>query len=498
MKRTLLLLCCGLLYLTLSGFQCASTQISTAKVALKNKDFAKAEESLKAEVAARPGNAEAWYLLGSSVYYPQQRWDEMNDAFEKSFSASEPPLDSKDKSDASVFMLRPAIQAGVFAARAAQGNQFAEAVLHIDTAIWIRPEIANNYSQKAYYHSRLDQNEQMISTYRNYAEMFSPDITKGVNEGLALDMTDEAVKAKLGKPNSQTPPDKETGRYALVYPDGLYVYMIKAEEGSANVVEGWKYFDNMTFPEEFKSFGRPLNGYPFYRLGVEAYGDKNYDDALEYLRTVERFDPNREDVGNLIAQVYIDADRIDEARGILEQRMKDEPNNPKVYINYSILLHNAKNYKGATEILARVLDLDLPETNESFQTALYNLGVFYKNWGKHLQDSLDEATNSKPSEAQQQQFIGKLSESVKAFERLRSIQKDAVDYSLLAELGNLYYVLGQDDKLQGILTQFEAMKNSEAVQEDGQYWRELSKLHAALGNVEEAAEASKKAKMYGY
>lgn len=499
MKRSLLLLLGGALYFTLSGFQCASTQVSSAKVALQNKDYAKAETSLKEEVSLRPNNAEAWYLLGSSVYYPQSRWADMNDAFMNALKdGSEPALSAQDKQNMAVYMLRPSLLASNNANLAAQKDNYRKAVGHIDTAIMIRPEIAANYTQKAWFLSNLSEDSQMLGTYEEYVSMFGEDIRRGVEKGLALGMAESQVQAKLGAPAAKSTPDPEVGTFTWTYPNELYVYFGPAQNGGGNVVEGWKYFGNSNLPVDFKTFGRALNGYPMYRLAVEAYGQKKYDRALELLQQLEQFDPEREDVGNLIAQVYIDADRVDEARTILEKRMKEDPDNPKIYINYSILLHNSRDYKAATEILSKVIALNLPDENPSLQTALYNLGVFYKNWGKHLQDSLDDATKGKPSASQQEMFVSKLRESVKYFERLRAAQKASVDYGLLAELGNLYYVLAQDDDLKNILKAFEAMQSNPEVQDDGKFWRELSKLYTALQDGPKAEEASRKARSLGY
>src|SRR5690606_28319627 len=81
----------AMLFLASTGFECASTEMATAKVALKRKDFQKAEESLKREVAARPGNGEAWDLLGE-LYFDQGRFAEMDEAYRKAEAATAPAI----------------------------------------------------------------------------------------------------------------------------------------------------------------------------------------------------------------------------------------------------------------------------------------------------------------------------------------------------------------------------------------------------------------------
>jgi len=50
----------------LTGFQCASQEMTSAKLYIQRSEFEKAEEFLTKEVAKNPINTEAWYLLGNT------------------------------------------------------------------------------------------------------------------------------------------------------------------------------------------------------------------------------------------------------------------------------------------------------------------------------------------------------------------------------------------------------------------------------------------------
>lgn len=55
-------------YILITGFQCGSTEMTTAKLALKRGDYAAAEKSLSKETQKNPQNEEAWFFLGECQY----------------------------------------------------------------------------------------------------------------------------------------------------------------------------------------------------------------------------------------------------------------------------------------------------------------------------------------------------------------------------------------------------------------------------------------------
>jgi tetratricopeptide (TPR) repeat protein len=88
MKRYFPLLVLVLLtvYFATTGFQCGSTELTSAKLYIQQKQYQKAEESLLREVQKNPKNEEAWYLLGQ-VRLDGRRYLAMNEAFAKALEA---------------------------------------------------------------------------------------------------------------------------------------------------------------------------------------------------------------------------------------------------------------------------------------------------------------------------------------------------------------------------------------------------------------------------
>jgi tetratricopeptide (TPR) repeat protein len=70
-------------YLMITGFQCASSEMTSAKLYISRTDWASAEKALVKEVAKNPTNGEAWWLLGHT-YTSAGKYKEAVLAFENS------------------------------------------------------------------------------------------------------------------------------------------------------------------------------------------------------------------------------------------------------------------------------------------------------------------------------------------------------------------------------------------------------------------------------
>ncbi|HSR18785.1 MAG TPA: tetratricopeptide repeat protein, partial [Ignavibacteriaceae bacterium] len=91
-----LLLGLGIIY---SGFQCSSSELTSAKLYIQQKNYDKALESLKKEVEKNPQSDEGYYLLGV-VHGELGQYKEMNDALNNSVAISD-----KYKEDASTLKI---------------------------------------------------------------------------------------------------------------------------------------------------------------------------------------------------------------------------------------------------------------------------------------------------------------------------------------------------------------------------------------------------------
>ncbi len=75
-------------YLCTTGFQCGSAEMTTARLAMQQGQWSKAEESLLKEVAKNDKNEEAWFELGR-VRWNMAKYKEANEAFARAQSISD-------------------------------------------------------------------------------------------------------------------------------------------------------------------------------------------------------------------------------------------------------------------------------------------------------------------------------------------------------------------------------------------------------------------------
>ncbi len=74
------------IWLTFSAYQCASTEITSARLYIQQKNYDKAEEVLKKEVTKNPQSEEGWYLTGF-VKHEKRDYKGMLEAFQNALKA---------------------------------------------------------------------------------------------------------------------------------------------------------------------------------------------------------------------------------------------------------------------------------------------------------------------------------------------------------------------------------------------------------------------------
>ncbi|MBM4175773.1 MAG: hypothetical protein FJ213_06315, partial [Ignavibacteria bacterium] len=102
--------------LTLTAYQCASTEITSARLYIQQKNLDKAEDVLKKEIEKNPQSEEGWFLTGY-VRHEKRDYNGMMDAFDRTKKLG-------DKFDAEITNMM----------KASWAENFNSAVLNLNTA----------------------------------------------------------------------------------------------------------------------------------------------------------------------------------------------------------------------------------------------------------------------------------------------------------------------------------------------------------------------------
>jgi tetratricopeptide (TPR) repeat protein len=304
----------GIMFL---GFQCASTELTSAKLYIQQKNWDKALETLQTEVAKNPQSDEGYYLMGT-VYSELEKTDEMIDAFDKSIAIS-------NKYEKSIKEYRTFQWA----------NNFNRGVSLFQRG----SKTTDKDSSTMYYNMAIDAYQRAIilepdsgETYRNLAFAY---LTTGKAE-----QSVEPLKKLI---------DLEQAEEGYQYLGEVYYTL------GANMMSD--YQNTKTVADSVKAMEYLENSITTLNDGLSKY-------------------PENSEMQIALTSSYIAANKIDVAIVSAEKLVEKDPLNKVYRYNYGVLLLNVERYAEAETQLKKAIELD-PE----YENAIYNLGVTYVKWG---------------------------------------------------------------------------------------------------------------------
>lgn len=327
MQKSKILLTVALLAgMIFSGFQCSSTELTSARLYIQQKNFDKAIEVLKKDVENNPKSDEGWFLLGHT-YGEIGDIKNMIIGYDKSLAISNKYetqiIDSKN------FYWANNFNSGVNLFK--RGNNTADedsskiyydkSIIAFETAAMIQPDSADAYKNMAFVYMSSGRNE------------------------LAIEPLQELVNRK-----------KELDGYRFL---GEIYYTIGANKSleygitgdAIDSIEAAEYFDKAIFVLE---------------EGVAVY-------------------PNDGELTRILNASYIGTGRISEALESSKILVEAEPDNEVFRYNYGVLLLQTDDYPGAEEQFLKALEI-----KPDYDNAAYNLGLTYVKWGTQLKTQEEE------------------------------------------------------------------------------------------------------------
>ena len=313
------------------AFECSSTELTSAKLYIQQKQYDKAKEALKREIEKNPKSDEGYYLLGL-LYGDQGEIELMVDAYNKSLEISK--NFEKNIKDNNMYHWASNFNKGVsYFNKASKTNDKDSTQMFFDKSI------------ESFSNAILCQPDS-IDTYANLAFAY-------INMG-------ESEKAL-------TPISKQIELYKKKF----------------NVTDNSGPLDPVKYSSLLDSYA--LEGELLTKLGSAAEDkDKKtefYDEAITKMKEAKQYFPNDPSILLHLSNSYIATDRLDVAMESFKEGVAKEPENKYYRFNYGSMLLTAEDFENAAIQLKKAVEID-PE----YENAIYNLAVTYVKWGATLRE----------------------------------------------------------------------------------------------------------------
>ena len=307
-------------FLIFTGFQCSSTEITSAKLYIQQKNWDKAIDALNKEVSKNPKSDEGFYLLGT-VYAEKENMDKMIENYEKSLGVSKKY--EKEIKAAKKYHWANFFNRGVaFFNRAAQQTD-------LDSAT-----VMNNKSTYA-FDQAIKLEPDSLDSYKNLAYVY-----------MNMQKYDEAV------PNFMKLIEKQKSPDAYKYVGQIYY--------NKGVVDRDKYENS--------------------KVEADSISALNYfNKAIAILEEGKKVLPNDSEVLLYLSNSYIAANKVDVAIDAFKAGVEAEPNNKFYRYNYGVLLLGDNQFEAAAGQFKKAVEVD-----PNYQNAIYNLAVTYVKWGAKI------------------------------------------------------------------------------------------------------------------
>lgn len=293
--------------LAFMGFQCSSTEITSAKLYIQQKNYDKALEVLQKDVEKNPKSDEGFYLLGY-VQGEKGNFEEMVKNYDKSLAISKSFSQNIDESRK--YFWATAFNKGVtFYQRGIKSSDtdsanilFDKSITEFQAASLIEPDSADAYKNLAYvYMSKGDNDaaveplqklidlEKALDGYRFLGEIYYVKGTNLKNEGNEVE-----AKANFDKAIQIL----EQGR--KLYPENAELLLVLSNSyiGADRISEAM---------DEFKAGveKEPENKYYRYNYGVLLLGAEEFEKAEEQFKKAIEIDPDYTNAVYNLAVTYV-------------------------------------------------------------------------------------------------------------------------------------------------------------------------------------------------
>ncbi len=480
MKKFIVTLTFSLFAILSQSFQCESPEMTTAKLAIRNKDLDKAELNLEKEIRNNPNNAEAYIYLAE---VRQLKYDFMGAA--KAIIGSEPVISqTKD------FRLR--IQAEQFKGNlwrlcynfgidmfnryfGSRNEKFLDSAIYIFTAgITVRPQVYDFYPLIAQAYEIKGDTSNALKFYSLYADIIKEELNLSKDYGIYLKMPREDFISKVGKPIStrgiRFSPERDSiliDRFEL---QGKETYVYSSDKAGFFTIFGWRVNPPKHWLSDEKEQPTELNSMPFAAMAQTYFNRRDYDNAIKNIKLLLLLEPDNSEANAFLVSIYQLENKQDEAIKYAQSLIKQDPKNKLYYAIYGDILLQLGKYDDAISQYEKALEID-----PNYDIVIRNCAAAYKNKVALIQKrQIDE------NKINEKEYIGDLEKSANYFERAKNTARFTNDYELYKDLAEIYFVMNKQNDLKKIVAEMEALDSIIKPEEKESYLLALLKIYSTF------------------
>jgi len=382
-RRLLLLLLLVIAVFTaiiFTGFQCSSSDVTSAKLYLKNENYEKADSSLRKELDKNPANTEAWYLLG----YTNLKRGELQKALEAYNRGLATPNVEEFRSNIvhdKMYIWQTAVKTG-----ASSFNRISD----------LQHEGGGKKDSIAYYRKTATEAFKTAITAMPESSVSYKNLAIAQYSAGDYDGEIATLKEGAGKTKDQSFDTLLVDAYSAKYSD-LYQQIQKAE-AAGNKTEASSLYTQA--------------------FGVISDARKSY--------------PDNPDLRSLEIELYVRSGRANEAKPSILEALQKDPGNKVFNYNFGVLLLQTDSVKESIPYFERAI-----QTDPSYEPALQNAAIAHMRYGDQMKKAASDDMGKKGSKAPDNKaYVEQFKIAVKEIQQLINLnektQNNADFWELLA------------------------------------------------------------------
>lgn len=462
------------------SFQCESPEMTTAKLAIRNKDLDKAELNLEKEIRNNPNNAEAYIILAE---VRQLKYD---------FMGAAKAINSSDSVIAKLKDFRLRIQAEQFKGNlwrlcynfgidmfnryfGSKNEKFLDSAIYIFIAgITVRPQVYDFYPLIAQAYEIKADTTNAIKYYTLYADIIKEELNLSKDYGIYLKMPREDFISKVGKPSStrgiRFSPERDSILIDKFDLQGRETYVYSSDKVGFFTIFGWRVNPPKHWLDDEKHQPTELNSMPFAALAQTYFNRRDYDNAVKYIKFLLLLEPDNSEANAFLVNIYQLENKQDEAIKYAQSLIKQDPKNKLYYAIYGDILLQLGKYDDAISQYEKALEID-----PNYDIVIRNCAAAYKNKVAIIQKRQVEE-----NKFDEKEYIGDLEKSAKYFERAKNTAKFTNDYEVYKDLAEIYFVMNKQENLKKTVAEMEALEALIKDEDKESYLLALLKIYSTF------------------